>query len=415
MPLPLRERTPPQAGPPTTGELPSLRTWLQQPGQAEVQAPAGPSAPPRPRPEVNALLPASGPGFYSYAAAARRFGRPETVQALLAIAAAWQRLYPSGPRIGIGSISLDGGGPMPPHRTHRDGLDVDFRPVRSDGREAPVTWRDPAYSRAHTQRLVDLLLGNRVLGVQRILFNDPAVTGVRAFLGHDNHLHVRFLAPAAAQPPAGPAQPPAGAARPPAAAQPPPAGVARPRAGVTPPAATTPPRPGTTPAPARPPAGAGLPAGAGAPAGGGPPAGGTARGLGGGGAGPAPRPAAAPERARLRLGLLVARLPDGRRFRYRLTEADLLCTARLLARAGGEVDGPRLARAMLRRFARAGRRHRSFARFVQAAVRPEMLAAPPWGQLPRGARRAALHLLLGRDPRLARGAVRVRPPSPPAG
>ena len=375
MPQPLRERT---VGPASGGELPSLRAWLDRPGQAEVQLPAAPSAPARPRPEVNALLPASGPGFYAYAAAARRYGRPETIQVLLAVAAAWQQLYPSGPRIGIGSISLDGGGPMPPHRTHQDGLDVDFRPVRGDGREAPVTWRDGAYSRAATQRLVDLLLGNRVLGVQRILFNDPAVTGVRAFLGHDDHLHVRLLPP-----PAGVAPPPApqvGTAPPPGPPGP------LPQPPPQPAAAVPEPPPGAPSAVPQPPSGPPQPP-----------------------AGPRPRP---------RLGVLVASWPDGPRFRYQLTRADLLWTARLVAGAGraGGLQGGDLVRSMLGRYARTGhRRHRSFAGFLQATVPPGLLIRQAWWALPHAARRAALQALLGRDPRLTHGPVRVQRPGGSAG
>ena len=360
MPRPLPEQA---LAPVGGGELPSLRSWPNPPRE-QAEAPT-PSTPPTPaRPEVNALLPASGPGFYAYASAARRYGRPETIQALLAIGAAWQGLHPSGPRIGIGSISLNGGGPMPPHRSHQDGLDVDLRPVRSDGREAPTTWRDPAYSRAATQRLVDLLLGNRVLGVQRILFNDPAVTGVRAYLGHDDHLHVRLLPPAARRPETQPAQPPD---RPP-----PPPGAAQPAGG------PPPPRPVQSPGGSPPPA-----AGPGALSGPG-------------------------------LGVLVGGWRDGRRFRYRLTPADLLWTARLAAGADGAREAGRLVRAMLRRFAGAGhRRHRSFAGFLRAALPPEAMPPHPWRRLPPTARRAALRALLGRDPRLTRGAVRVQPPGPP--
>jgi peptidoglycan hydrolase-like protein with peptidoglycan-binding domain len=148
-------------------------------------------------PNVNALLPTSGPGFYSYYSDAynrgHQYGQPETIRAIQAIGAAWRRRYPQGPKIGVGHISLRGGGDTPHHAGHENGLEVDFRPVRNDGRDASVTIADSAYSRALTQELVNIILANGVLKVDRILFNDSGVTPVRPASGHDNHLHVYFL------------------------------------------------------------------------------------------------------------------------------------------------------------------------------------------------------------------------------
>ncbi len=144
---------------------------------------------------VNTVLPESGPGFRAYQPRAeRRWGRPETIAALLAVGAAWQRGHPSGPRVQVGDISFRGGGPMPPHKSHQTGLDVDIRPLRGDAREAPVRYGDSAYSRPLTQLLVDTVRGNNAARVAFILFNDPQVKGVRPWQGHENHLHVRFIA-----------------------------------------------------------------------------------------------------------------------------------------------------------------------------------------------------------------------------
>jgi peptidoglycan hydrolase-like protein with peptidoglycan-binding domain len=142
-----------------------------------------------------AQLPSAGAGAYSYSPPANQYGRPETVRAIQVIGAAWRRAHPGGPRVGVGDLSVRGGGAMPGHVGHRTGLEVDLRPVRGDGREAPVTYLSPAYSRALTQELVDLIHRNGILRVRTILFNDPAVRGVQAFRGHDNHLHVRFHPP----------------------------------------------------------------------------------------------------------------------------------------------------------------------------------------------------------------------------
>ncbi|MGH9845907.1 MAG: penicillin-insensitive murein endopeptidase [Blastocatellia bacterium] len=154
-------------------------------------------------PEVIAPLPRSGPGFYSHSPTEYQFGVPKTIQALMAVGAAWQQAHPhpQEPRIGIGDISRFGGGPMltKPHRhkSHQKGVDVDISLVRNDGREKPVVYQAPQYSRPLTQELVDKIRANRILPVGLIYFNDPAVRGVQPYRGHDNHLHVRFSLPSA--------------------------------------------------------------------------------------------------------------------------------------------------------------------------------------------------------------------------
>jgi peptidoglycan hydrolase-like protein with peptidoglycan-binding domain len=182
---------------------------------------------------VDTLLPRSGPGYQSYEPSSHQYGTADTIRALQAIGAAWQRNHPRGPRIGFGDISFRGGAPMSKHKSHRKGLDADVRPMRSDGKEAPVSHTDPQYSRALTQELVNVIRANGVLPVRYIFFNGPGITGVSPWEGHDNHLHVRFTAsgaapaapraPSAAQPmqPAAksspapaPRQPPSGAASP---------------------------------------------------------------------------------------------------------------------------------------------------------------------------------------------------------
>jgi murein endopeptidase len=146
------------------------------------------------RSRVTSRLPSEGLGFYTYKRAVARYGVPETIRALETIAASWQKAHPSGPRIGIGDISLEGGGPIQDHRSHRIGIDVDIRLMRNDGREEGVVYQSPAYSRRLTQELIDLIWANSILRVETILFNDPRARDVVAYPNHDNHLHVRFLA-----------------------------------------------------------------------------------------------------------------------------------------------------------------------------------------------------------------------------
>src|SRR5262249_43011729 len=117
-----------------------------------------------------------------------------------AIAAEWHRRHPAGPRLGITGVSLPGGGPMPPYRGHRHRTAVDIPPVRGDGREGPVSYAMPAYSRRLTHELVSVIRGNPEVPVSKIYFNDPQVTGVSPLAGYDDHLHVSFAAaPAAAR------------------------------------------------------------------------------------------------------------------------------------------------------------------------------------------------------------------------
>ena len=56
------------------------------------------------------------------------------------------------------------------------------------------------YSRPLTQELVDLVFSNRCMRVEKILFNDTGVRGVKYSSGHDDHLHVSFYAPTGALP-----------------------------------------------------------------------------------------------------------------------------------------------------------------------------------------------------------------------
>ena len=98
--------------------------------------------------ELEQLKP--GDGRYSYEDAKNQFGTSETIEAIDALGEQWANENPDAPRIGIGDISLEGGGPMPDHNSHQNGVEVDIRPVRMDGVEAPTTWKSPTYSRELT-------------------------------------------------------------------------------------------------------------------------------------------------------------------------------------------------------------------------------------------------------------------------
>lgn len=130
-----------------------------------------------------------GRSYYPYSPRSQQWGTPETINAIREIGEVWAESNPGRP-FGVGDISLRFGGSMPPHGSHQLGTDVDLRPLSVDGTRTPVTFRDTNYDRAGTQALVDTI--RQVSPNAMILFNDPAVTGVRPWPRHDNHLHTRF-------------------------------------------------------------------------------------------------------------------------------------------------------------------------------------------------------------------------------
>lgn len=140
---------------------------------------------------VNTLLPAAGAGYYTYGPVDHRYGQAHVVAAITAFASRWAEEHPSW-LIGIGDLSRRGGGDTPRHSGHENGLNIDLRPMRSDGRHEPVTIYQAAYSHERTGALAGALRAMREM--ELILFNDRAITGVKWWAGHDNHLHLQFKA-----------------------------------------------------------------------------------------------------------------------------------------------------------------------------------------------------------------------------
>ena len=145
--------------------------------------------------KIDVQLPASGTGFVTNNRGGNgefQFGQQSTIDAARAVAAAWDELHPGHP-FSIGQISNNGGGKMPPHVSHRLGVDIDARPVRKDGQNQPVTIDDPQYDRARTTELIDLWWSKAP--VQAMFFKDPTIIGQglsRFVKGHGNHFHVRL-------------------------------------------------------------------------------------------------------------------------------------------------------------------------------------------------------------------------------
>jgi murein endopeptidase len=139
-------------------------------------------------------LPKSAPGLLmNNRTADSHFGKPSVIEALLRAGRLWQSRYPAS-KISVGHLSRKNGGPFPPHKSHRAGLDVDVRPMRSDLKNLPVTCNDRInYNRDLTRKLIQELRASAK--VKLVLFNDPVLVAeglTQSFPGHENHLHFRF-------------------------------------------------------------------------------------------------------------------------------------------------------------------------------------------------------------------------------
>ena len=148
-------------------------------------------------------MPVEWPGIYTYDPQTQRppgspdrtWGTATLVRQVLDLGEWWARTHPGQPRLGIGDLSLEAGGPVIGHASHENGLDVDIRLVRRDGREAGA---DPAsYDRELTQQVVDHLVAR---GAQYVFIGSsldlrgPSGVVVR-WPNHDDHLHVRIPDP----------------------------------------------------------------------------------------------------------------------------------------------------------------------------------------------------------------------------
>ena len=77
----------------------------------------------------------------------RRWGTDDTVRTTLAVLRGFARDHPKAPRVGVGDLSVRGGGDFGPevgggigHATHQNGLDVDvYYPLKSEAERAPLS------------------------------------------------------------------------------------------------------------------------------------------------------------------------------------------------------------------------------------------------------------------------------------
>jgi penicillin-insensitive murein endopeptidase len=132
-------------------------------------------------------------GYYVYGTplqGAGQYAHPSLMSVLFFIEREWQAI--DNRKFGIGNISLAGGGRFRPHATHKDGLQVDIRPLRKDGAHVPVSYFQARYDKDATTRLIEIFLGHPA--VIKVYFNDSTISGVWPLADHDDHFHVEMRA-----------------------------------------------------------------------------------------------------------------------------------------------------------------------------------------------------------------------------
>ena len=132
----------------------------------------------------------------------RRWGTDDTVRMTLSVLRGFARRHPGAPPIGVGDLSVRGGGDFGPevgggigHATHQNGLDVDvYYPLRTGEERAPLSVEEVDIALA--QDLVDGFVAAGAstvyVGPNLPLTGPPGV--VVPLANHDNHLHARFEA-----------------------------------------------------------------------------------------------------------------------------------------------------------------------------------------------------------------------------
>ena len=128
--------------------------------------------------------------------AKRLCGNERTIRAILSVTRAYRAAHPHAPRVVIGDISREGGGPMDDHVSHQNGLDVDVYFPRLDRvLRAPTTAGEIDHRLA--QDLVDRFVA---AGAQMIFVGySTGLHGLAGIVipypGHEYHMHVRFPPP----------------------------------------------------------------------------------------------------------------------------------------------------------------------------------------------------------------------------
>jgi len=124
----------------------------------------------------------------------RRWGTDRLVRFVLRVVEDFAAANLGAPRVGIGDLSRQRGGPFGPvHFTHQNGLDADVYYPRRDRVERP-----PTKVSQIDRRLAQDLLDRFVAAGAELVYVGPSTgfTGPRGVVqvvwNHDNHLHVRI-------------------------------------------------------------------------------------------------------------------------------------------------------------------------------------------------------------------------------
>jgi hypothetical protein len=130
-------------------------------------------------------------------------GKEHMTPVLQSVGAAWNQNH-SSQRMGILDLSLPGGGPMPPHGCHENGLDVDVRYVKASEEEGPLDLTAPnlpTYSKPKTVELLQLFANTGLVELIYVHPNSGITPGdvssvvVDPSITHRNHFHVRLIDP----------------------------------------------------------------------------------------------------------------------------------------------------------------------------------------------------------------------------
>jgi peptidoglycan hydrolase-like protein with peptidoglycan-binding domain len=139
---------------------------------------------------------------YSTGNGAANWGTAALIGFLRSIAIAARSLHLGS--MSLGDVSLETGGNILGHETHKVGLDMDILAIRHDRRACSGTnWRAATYDRAATLALIKLIRAGAPHHIKVIYFNDPVLikAGYTVYkAGHDDHIHVRFCEAAHADP-----------------------------------------------------------------------------------------------------------------------------------------------------------------------------------------------------------------------
>jgi murein endopeptidase len=123
----------------------------------------------------------------------RLYGNERTIRTIVSVIEAYRAANPRAPRVVVGDISFEDGGPMDAHVSHQNGLDVDIYYPRRDG-----GLRAPRSREAIDRRLAQDLLDRFIAAGAHMVFvgyhtdlHGPRDVVV-PYPNHEDHMHVRF-------------------------------------------------------------------------------------------------------------------------------------------------------------------------------------------------------------------------------